>query len=264
MLSRAAEAIVQRVTDPGNAVEPARFPRDRDEAARPGIYAWWGDEDARDTLGTEVGNSLPSLLYVGQAGATSWPSGRRSSATLASRIKQQHLRGNERSSTFRLTISALLFNRLHLVAASGGRLDRASNQRVSEWIAGHLLVAVASFDDRDALADIEAEVVAYLDPPLNLDHCPPSDVRMRLTELRSVLARRGAPGRRPHRGRWAHHASVAAVTVVVRLPRADVVGEGERGVGMAEQGANHSGVEPDVEEQPEGYVVAEVVRAPDR
>jgi hypothetical protein len=194
MLSRAAEVIVCRLSDTRSAVELARFPRDRNEAARPGLYAWWGDETARDTLGVEVGTSLPPLLYAGQAGATSWPSGKRSSATLASRIKQQHLRGNARSSTFRLTISALLRNRLDLVALSGGRLDSASNQRVSEWIAGHLRVAIAPFDDRDTVAGIEAEVVAYLDPPLNLDHCPPSDARMRLTELRCGLARRG---RRP-------------------------------------------------------------------
>jgi hypothetical protein len=182
--------MVQRLTDPRNTVEPARFPRDRDEGARPGLYAWWGDAHATDVLGEEIGTSLPPLLYAGQAGATSWPSGRRSSAILASRIKQQHLRGNARSSTFRLTLSALLLNRLDL-AASGGRLDRASNQRVSEWIARHLRVAIAPFDDRDTLADIEAEVVAYLDPPLNLDRCSPSDARMRLTELRRALTRGG-------------------------------------------------------------------------
>jgi hypothetical protein len=154
------------------------------------MYAWWGDLHARDTLGEEIGAGLTPLLYVGQAGATKWPSGKRSSATLASRIGQQHVRGNARSSTFRLTVSALLLNRLGLVTATGGKLDRRSNQRVSEWIADHLRVAVAPFDDRDALAAVEAEVVAHLDPPLNLGHCLPSTVRLQLTERRRALAGR--------------------------------------------------------------------------
>jgi GIY-YIG catalytic domain len=189
-LSTAAEAIVRRLTDPWNAVEPALFPRDRDEASSAGMYAWWGDGHARDTLGEEIGAALPPLLYVGQAGATQWPSGKRSSATLASRIGQQHVRGNARSSTFRLTISALLLNRLGLVAVTGGKLDHLSNRRVSEWIAKHLQVAVAPFHDRDALAAFEAEVVAHLDPPLNLGHCQPSNARARLAELRRALTRR--------------------------------------------------------------------------
>ena len=189
-LSSEAEAIVHRLTDPRNAVEPALFPRDSDEVASAGMYAWWGDGHARDTLGEEIGAVLPPLLYVGQAGATKWPSGKRSSATLASRIGQQHVRGNARSSTFRLTVSALLLNRFGLVAVTRRRLDRPSNQRVSEWIAEHLQVAVAPFNDPDALAAVEAEVVGHLDPPLNLGHCLPSNARARLTELRRALAGR--------------------------------------------------------------------------
>jgi hypothetical protein len=182
--------IIGLLTDQKNAAEPRRFPVDADEAARPGMYAWWGDETARSTLGGKLGAALPALLYVGQAGATKWPSGKKSSATLLSRIGQQHIRGNARSSTFRLTISVLLLEQLELVPATGGKLDPASNAQVSEWIAGHLRVAIAPFDDRDMLGAVEAEVVTQIDPPLNLGHCLPSAARARLTELRRKLPRR--------------------------------------------------------------------------
>jgi hypothetical protein len=171
------------------AAEPTTFPMDRAAAARPGLYAWWADEHARSTLGAVLVSELPGLLYVGQAGATRWPSGKRSSATLGSRIAQQHLRGNARSSTFRLTLSCLLLQTLDLVSGGGGRLDRGSNERVSRWIADHLRVAIAPYDDRDTLGAVEGQVVALLDPPLNLHHCGPTACRSRLTELRRALPR---------------------------------------------------------------------------
>jgi hypothetical protein len=191
-ISPAAEHIVAVLSQRDNAVEPQRFPRDRAEAAGPGMYAWWSDEQARTILGEEIGAELPPLLYVGQAGATKWPSGTRSSATLASRIGGQHIRGNARSSTFRLTISSLLFRRFNLVAVIGGKLDPPSNALVSAWIADHLRVAIAPYDDRDTLGDIEAQVVTRLDPPLNLGHCLPSEARSRLTTLRRLLPRETA------------------------------------------------------------------------
>lgn len=189
-MKTAADEITRALSDPTNAVAPSRFPTDRALAQRPGMYAWWGDELARTVLGEELGTPLPPLLYVGQAGATRWPSGTLSGATLGSRIGQQHIRGNARSSTFRLTISVLLLPRLGLVPADGGKLDGPSNRLVSEWIATHLRVAIAPYDDRDTLADVEAEVVSRLDPPLNLGHCLPSEARAHLTKLRASLPRR--------------------------------------------------------------------------
>ncbi len=145
--------------------------------------------DRAIVLGQEIGAPLSSLLYAGQTGATKKRSGVRSSATLASRVGRQHIRGNARSSTFRLTISTLLLDRLALVPAGKGRLDRPSNLRVSDWIADHLMVGIAPFDDRDALGDVEKEVLAHLDPPLNLGDCLPSDARARITERRRLLPR---------------------------------------------------------------------------
>lgn len=187
--SAGAGAIVSTLSLASNAVGPRSFPRDRAEAARPGMYAWWADDEALTILGEEIGAKLPALIYVGQAGATRWPSGRRSSATLASRVGGQHIRGNARSSTFRLTVSSLLLRRFGLVPVAGGKLDPPSNARVSAWIADHLRVAIAPYDNRDTLGVVEAEVVTHLDPPLNLGHCLPSEARARLSELRRALPR---------------------------------------------------------------------------
>lgn len=183
-VSPAAEVLVALLSDGARAVSPRSFLVDRAEAATAGMYSWWADDHARAQLGQALGAELPALIYIGQAGATKWPSGVKSSATLATRIGRQHISGNARSSTFRLTISALLLDQLGLVSIEGGRLDTASNGVVSRWIADHLRVAIAPFDDRDALGAVEGEVVSHLDPPLNLGHCLPSHARARLTELR--------------------------------------------------------------------------------
>jgi hypothetical protein len=189
MASPSAQQLVRLLSDGGRAVTPASFPADRKEAARPGLYAWWADEQARELLGEVLGTALPPLIYVGQAGATRWPSGKRSSATLLSRIGGQHIAGNARSSTLRRTISSVLLDALRLTPTGGGKLDKSSNDRVSAWIARHLSVAIAAYDDRDSLSDIESAVIAMIDPPLNLEHCPPSPVRQRLAELRSNIGR---------------------------------------------------------------------------
>ncbi|OBK19340.1 helix-turn-helix domain-containing protein [Mycobacterium asiaticum] len=189
MLSAEALTLVRALTREDTATEPRRFPVDPAQAAHPGMYSWWGDDEARAVLGEEVGMELPRLLYAGQAGATKWPSGTKSAATLGSRIGTQHIKGNARSSTFRLTISSLLSTRLSLVPIAGGKLDPASNALISEWIADHLRVVIAPFDDRDALRRLEEEVVTHLNPPLNLEHCPPTEARARISRRRRDFGR---------------------------------------------------------------------------
>lgn len=189
ILALATQAIAT-LTDPSGAQPPARFPTDLASANRAGMYAWWAGEHARVLLGQPLGIKLPALIYVGQTGATHWPSGKPSDATLVSRIQTQHIRGNARSSTFRLTISALLLEELGLSrATSGGRLDGRSNSQISAWISAHLRVSIAPCDHRDLLSDVEAHVVRTLDPPLNLAHCPPTIERAKLSELRALIPR---------------------------------------------------------------------------
>lgn len=181
--------IIDTLTMNSGAQSPSVFPVDKLVAQRAGMYVWWADDVARQVLGAPLDVALPPLIYIGQAGATRWPSGTPSDATLGSRISKQHIRGNARSSTFRLTISALLLDHLHLAVEAGGRLQPASNREVSLWIAEHLRVAIAPFDDRDRLAAVEADVVSTLDPPLNLEHCYPTAARRRLSALRKRIAR---------------------------------------------------------------------------
>lgn len=190
MTDSEVEVLVAALSNSARAEAPARFPVDVRAAANPGLYSWWGDDDGRAVLASGLGvEALPPLLYAGQAGATKWPAGKRSDATLRSRIGQ-HIRGNARSSTFRLTLSTILLVELCLTSAPGGRLTPDSNSVVSEWIAAHLRVVIVPFADRDRLGVVEAAVVGQLDPPLNLDHCASSAIRSRLTELRRALPRR--------------------------------------------------------------------------
>ncbi len=186
--SRDALSIVRVLTNEANAITPAEFSANLPQARRPGMYAWWGDDEACELLGSQLATSLPHLLYAGQAGASKRRSRKPSNATVASRVRSQHIRGNPRSSTFRLTISSLLLEPLGLIPAGDRKLAPASNLRVSAWIAEHLRVAIAPCDDRDRLAEIEQEVVAHLDPPLNLEHCPPSESRTRLSQRRALLS----------------------------------------------------------------------------
>ena len=191
MTDSEVEVLVAALANSSRAEAPARFPVDARAAVYPGLYPWWGDDDGRTVLASALAvDALPPLLYAGQAGATKWPSGKRSNATLRSRIRQQHIRGNARSSTFRLTLSTILLVELGLTPASGGRLTPDSNRVVSEWIAAHLRVAIVPFPDRDRLGVVEGAVLGRLDPPLNLDHCASSVIRARLTELRRTLPRR--------------------------------------------------------------------------
>ena len=176
---------VAHLSDPRTASPASSFPADRDAAAHPGLYAWWADETALDALARVLGQRLNGPIYVGQAGATRWPSGTRSAATVASRIRSQHIGGNASSSTFRLTIASLLVDELALQLDAPGVLTSASNAIVTTWIREHLAISVLAYDDRDTLGEFEHEVVTRLDPPLNLEHCAPTPIRRTLTRLRA-------------------------------------------------------------------------------
>lgn len=122
--------IAVRLADRTRSEDPRAFPQDPDAADKAGLYSWWADEAARELFACVGGVSVEEPVYVGQAGATSWPSGRKSTATLKNRIRSNHIRGNMSSSTFRLTISAILREPLDL-RLEGGRLGSDANRRVS-------------------------------------------------------------------------------------------------------------------------------------
>ena len=182
--------IVGRLSYPVHTEDPRRFPVLRVTADSPGLYSWWADSTAIELFEQVVGRvHADSCIYVGQAGATKQPSGKTSRATLKSRILGNHIRGNVGSSTFRRTISSILFEPLNLRLEKRNRLARDSNNRVSAWIKDHLRVAMVPYPDRDSLLNVEKDVMAKLDPPFNLDGVPTNDLRLRLKNLRTRLVK---------------------------------------------------------------------------
>ncbi len=143
----------------------------------PGLYTWWTDDAGAVELSRGVGHVVePGLIYLGQAGATRWPSGQRSDNTLWKRISGMHLGKNSNLSTLRRTVAELL------AVARGERLSEAE---LTSWMTAHLRVAFVTVVDRDGLLGLEARVLAELDPPLNLRHASATPLRAALATLRS-------------------------------------------------------------------------------
>ena len=74
----AATELIELLRNPAISQAPRSFPQDLRMAGRAGMYVWWADDAARVALGAPLGGVLPSLVYAGQAGATRWPSGTKS------------------------------------------------------------------------------------------------------------------------------------------------------------------------------------------
>jgi hypothetical protein len=144
----------------------------------PGLYSWWADEQGAADLSRGLGHPVAAgLIYAGQAGATRWPSGKRSGNTLWGRIAGMHLGGTAEFSTFRRTLAATLRAVLSL--------SSENDPQLLVWIYAHLWVNAVPVPDADRLGQIEATVLDMLDPPLNLRGRPPTLILAKLTELRS-------------------------------------------------------------------------------
>ncbi len=141
------------------------------------MYAWWVDEAGASDLTAGLGHRVEAgLIYVGQAGATRWPSGRRSSNTLQGRLVGMHLGSRADFSTFRRTLGAALGTSLGL--------EGPDDARLSEWMQEHLRVVVVPVPDGDVLGRLEQRLLERLDPPLNLQGRPPTPLRTSLSSLR--------------------------------------------------------------------------------
>jgi hypothetical protein len=184
---RAAE-IAAILRDPAMA-KPARdFPVGQENIDEAGLYAWHAGDAGRELLAETYGVVFPSLIYAGQAGATSTKAGVERGTTLLSRIRGNHLGGNIKSSTFRKTLAASLFDPLGLALAGPSKLETASNQAISVWMRAHLSLATVACPDRATLSELEDAVLLELDPPLNLMGMSRTPVR---TELKARRARLG-------------------------------------------------------------------------
>jgi hypothetical protein len=193
-----AEGPTQRSDSPEDGVESAinaligtpapaaDFPWGRTDLARPGLYAWWVDRKGASSVQVSPTGDL-TLLYTGQAGATAWPSGKRSGATLLSRIRGQHLGGVIYSSTLRRTFAALLLTELELRVTGPKTLDAASEARLTQWLRSHLWLTVWPCSNPDALRAVEHHVITKLDAPLNLMGAGNTPLRERLRSARGDL-----------------------------------------------------------------------------
>lgn len=149
------------------------------DAAHPGIYAWFVDDRGARDLSLGLGLPVaPGLIYAGQAGAGS------SSATLASRIRGNHVAGNSYGSTLRLSVAAILRVQLGLTPSGGRHMEPAGEVRLTDWMRNHLTVSLVAYPDRATLDQLETAVLDLLDPPLNIAKRPASALRRHLTGLR--------------------------------------------------------------------------------
>lgn len=175
--------IIALLLDERSAITPDTFLAAGSASAnRPGLYSWWVDEAGAATLSEGLGFPVgPGLIYAGLAGATRWPSGKRSKNSLWLRIATMHLAGRHEFSTFRRTLGAIL------AGVSGS--TEVNEQELSEWMREHLQIVAVPFDDRDELGRLEKRVLSALDPPLNLQGMSSTPLRKRLKVLRGVVTR---------------------------------------------------------------------------
>ncbi|QJY50705.1 hypothetical protein HOP40_17800 [Pseudonocardia broussonetiae] len=179
----AVDSMVATLLDDTAAMTAATFLGSRrDVLNAPGLYSWWVDATGAADLSAGLGLTVrPGLIYAGLAGATRWPSGKRSTNTLWSRIAGMHLGGRHEFSTFRRTLGSVL--------ASAHGAVTIDEEALTRWMNQHLAVRVAVVPDADALGRLERDVLGVIDPPLNLKGMTGTPVRSRLTELRHIYGR---------------------------------------------------------------------------
>lgn len=181
------DALVASLTDPSRSHPPGQFPSDQVAAARPGLYSWWADQEARYVIGLELRAEIGALILCGPGGGHPAAFKDTQQGDVAKSYQAEPHKRNAYSSTFRLTLSAVLLEPLGLLVMKPRRLTPESRAEVSAWIRRHLRVAIAPFDDRDNLSQVEHAVLDVLDPPLNLDGCSPTPARRRLRAMRARI-----------------------------------------------------------------------------
>ena len=183
--------LLTRLTEVNEAITPAQFLASGGDGLRsPGLYSWWVDVEGADDLSRGLGQLVrPGLIYAGLAGATRSRSGRKSKNTLWGRIKTMHLGGRHEFSTFRLSLGSVLAE-----ARDEREIDE---EALTTWMHEHLRLVPVPVTDADTLGDVETDVLAELNPPLNLDKVKRDALRAQLSALRKKHGRRGRSSEAP-------------------------------------------------------------------
>jgi hypothetical protein len=162
-------------------------------ARRPGLYAFFGDEQA--WLHLEITPAFHGQpLYVGKAERSL--NGRDVGTHFAS--------GKTGSSTVRRSLAALLVDGLSLVpvprnlarpdGSANFALETEGDERLSDWMEHRLALATWVKADGVVLDEVETAVVRRLRPPLNLDKVGEPRERLRVARKHmSNLARAWQP-----------------------------------------------------------------------
>lgn len=201
------------LADPSHAVRPATLLVSREPRLQSaGLYAWWVDEAGAALLSQGVGHTVEAgLIYVGQAGATRWPSGKRSDSTLWERITKGHLGRRATRSTLRRVLGSL--------RASAHSAGQVNEEELTRWMHEHLKISAFPVEDRDELKKLETSVLLALDPPLNVDEMPPTALRVEAKRLRTSYF--GAHARRNYEPIVGNHnIEVAAIEFVLAYEKA--------------------------------------------
>lgn len=171
-------SLVDSLSRAEDAIAPARFLATEGRGLRsPGLYSWWVDEYGASDLSTGLGQPVEvGLIYAGLAGATRSRIGLKSKNTLWGRIRTMHLGGRHEFSTFRLSLGSVL-------AETRGE-DKMDEATLTAWMHKHLRIVAVPVADADTLGDVETDVLAILNPPLNLDKVPRDAMRIQLSSLR--------------------------------------------------------------------------------
>ena len=152
--------------------------------AAPGFYAWWAVDGAIPAvpLGPQPRDGGMGLFYVGIA-----PGSATSSQTLRSRVVGNHLSGNLGSSTFRLTLAALLRESLGFHPERRTTkvvLPPEQNAALSAWQTKNLRVSWCVVAQPWLL---EPAVIDIMEPPLNLASNSTHPFHETLSEARRAL-----------------------------------------------------------------------------
>jgi hypothetical protein len=174
---------------PLSTSDARRSPADGGLPEKAGFYAWWSSAGAIAGVPLVPHPMEPTLglFYVGIS-----PANATSKQSVRTRVINSHLSGNLGSSTFRLTLAALLRQPLDLhpeMRTTKVVLPPAENTSLSGWQATHLRLTWCVCADPWT---IEHQVIQKMQPPLNLAANAQHPFHRTLTEARRAL-RAAAP-----------------------------------------------------------------------